>query len=106
MSELADWDGYVSSALLGVESIRACARRGVHEALEARKWLFGVSLVPLEDAILDAATELAPAGLRSLDALHLATALSIREEVGAFVTYDVRLGEAAREQGLLVVQPS
>jgi uncharacterized protein len=68
--------------------------------------LEGVSLLPLDDPILDKATELKPAGLRSLDALHLATALSIREEIGVFVTYDERLGDAAKEQGLTVAQPA
>lgn len=65
----------------------------------------GVSLLPLDDPILDRATELEPAGLRSLDALHLATALSIRDEIGVFVTYDERLGRAAEGQGLKVAQP-
>lgn len=75
-------------------------------AHEARAWLEGISLLPLDDPILDKATELEPTVLRSLDALHLATALSIREEVGVFVTYDERLGHAAEGQGLRVMQPS
>ncbi len=106
MAELAEWDGYVSSALLAVESIRACARRGAEDAHEARAWLESISLLPLDDPILDKATELEPTVLRSLDALHLATALSVREEVGVFVTYDERLGHAAEGQGLKVMQPS
>jgi uncharacterized protein len=106
LAELASWDGYVSSALLAVEAIRACARRSTEDARETRGWLEGVSLLPLDDLILDKATELQPAGLRSLDALHLATALSIREEIGVFVTYDERLGDAAEEQGLPVSRPA
>lgn len=106
LAELANWDGYVSSALLAVESIRACARRSAEDAREARGWLGGVSLLPLDDPILDKATELEPAGLRSLDALHLATALSIREELGVFVTYDERLSDAAKEQGLPTGRPA
>lgn len=43
--------------------------------------------------------------LRSLDALHLATALSVRDDVGIFVTYDERLAEAADDLGLRVAQP-
>ncbi len=104
--ELAEWEGYASSALLGVEAIRACARYGAAYARDARAWLEGVALLPLDDAVLDAATSLMPIGLRSLDALHLATALSVREELGALVTYDERLGEAATDHGLNVVQPS
>ncbi len=105
-AELAKWGGYVSSALLGVEAIRACARYGDEYARDARAWLEGVALLPLGDAVLDEATSLGPTGLRSLDALHLATALSVREEIGIFVTYDERLGEAAKEHGLGVVQPA
>ena len=63
-------------------------------------------MLPLDETILDIAAEVEPAGLRSLDALHLATALSIREEIGVFITYDERLGDAAEGQGLTVVQPA
>jgi uncharacterized protein len=103
--ELAEWEGYVSSALLGVEAIRACARYG-DEYTQARAWLEGVALLPLSDAVLDEATSLPQSGLRSLDALHLATALSVREEIGAFLTYEERLGDAAKELGINVVQPA
>lgn len=106
LTELANWEGYVSSALLAVESIRACARRNAEDGREARRWLEGISLLPLDDAILDRATELEPAGLRSLDALHLATALSVKDEIGVFVAYDNRLAEAARKRGLPVSQPT
>jgi uncharacterized protein len=103
--ELAEWDGYVSSALLGVEAIRACARYGDEYAHDARDWLGGVALLPLSEAILDEAASLAPTGLRSLDALHLATALSVRDEVGVFLCYDERLGAAAADRGLSVKEP-
>lgn len=106
LAELADWNGYVSSTLLAVESIRACGRRSAEDALEARRWLEGMSLLPLDDPILDIASELGPTALRSLDALHLATALSVRDEIGLFVTYDERLAEAADDQGLTVAQPA
>jgi uncharacterized protein len=61
--------------------------------------------LPLDDVVLDAATALGPTPLRSLDALHLATALTIREDVGAFVAYDERLAAAAVDHGLPVVSP-
>jgi uncharacterized protein len=98
--ELSRWDGYVSSMLLGVEAIRACSRKSSIGARDARSWLESVSLMPLDDFVLDMATTLLPPTLRTLDALHIATALTIREEVGAFFTYDSRLREAAAEQGL------
>jgi predicted nucleic acid-binding protein len=103
---MAQWAGYVSSALLGLEAIRACSRHRTEYARDARDWLFDVSLLPLDDALLEAAAALWPASLRSLDALHLATALSIREDLGAFLTYDERLARAAEEQGLAVVRPA
>jgi uncharacterized protein len=101
-SELSHWDGYVSSMLLGVEAIRACTRYGRDRAQAARAWLQGVSLLPLDDAILDSAGELSPPALRALDAIHLATALTVKEEVGAFFSYDQQLRGAAVEQGLRV----
>lgn len=104
-SELSHWDGYVSSTLLGVEAIRACSRYGSDRAKDARAWLEGVALLPLDDTVLDIATSLPPAGVRALDALHLATALTVKEEIGAFFTYDQRLGEAAAEHGLPVAGP-
>jgi uncharacterized protein len=103
--ELAEWEGYVSSALLAVESIRACARYGAEYADEARAWLEGIALLAMDDPVLDEATSLGPPALRSLDALHLTTALSIRDDLGAFFTCDKRLAEAAAEHGLPLVQP-
>jgi predicted nucleic acid-binding protein len=104
-SELSRLDGYVSSMLLGVEAIRACSRYGSEIAQRARAWLDGISLLPLDDAVLDAAASLSPQPLRTLDALHLATALSVRAEIGAFFTYDRRLAKAAADHGLPVVHP-
>jgi predicted nucleic acid-binding protein len=104
-SELSRWDGYVSSMLLGVEAIRACSRYGSDRAKDARAWLEGVALLPLDDAVIDTATALSPPTLRSLDALHLATALSIRAEIGAFFTYDQRLAEAAADHGFPIIHP-
>ena len=106
LAELAEWDGYVSSALLAVESIRACGRYGESHADDARAFLEGLALLPLDDTVLDEAARLEPAGLRSLDALHLATALSIRDEIGVLVTYDQRLAEAAGTRGLNVARPA
>jgi predicted nucleic acid-binding protein len=105
LEELAEWDGYVSSSLLAVEAIRACGRYGIEYATEARAFLEGVALLPLDDAVLDGAASLDPAKLRSLDALHLATALSVRNEIGVFLAYDDRLVAAAVSHGLAVSGP-
>ena len=106
LRELGEWEGYVSSTLLAVEAIRACARYGVECAQDARSWLEGLALLPLDDAVLDVATSLEPTGLRTLDALHLATALSVRDEIGVLISYDERLVHAAEARGLKVAQPS
>ena len=55
--------------------------------------------------ILHLAGTIGPPRLRSLDAIHLASALSIGDDPEAFVTYDERLAEAAREAGLNVLMP-
>lgn len=103
---MSTWDGYVSSALLGVEAIRACSRHRGGYAENARTWLQDVALLPLDDALLDLATSLDPPGLRSLDAIHLATAISVRDDLGTFFTYDERLAEAAERHGLPVTSPA
>lgn len=104
-AEMAKWEGYVSSALLGLEAIRACSRHRGEYARDAREWLLDVALLPLDDTVLHRATELAPVALRSLDALHLATALSVRDDIGVMLTYDHRLAQAAQDQGLRVAAP-
>lgn len=102
---MSEYDGYVSSALLGVEAIRACSRHKGGYVDDAREWLLDVALVPLADPLLDDAAAVRPPAVRSLDALHLATALSIRDDLGAFFTYDQRLAEAAQRYGLPVATP-
>ena len=64
-----------------------------------------IALVPLDDRVLSAAAEVEPAGLRSLDAIHLATALSLFG-LGSFVTYDQRLLAAASAAGLRAMAPA
>jgi predicted nucleic acid-binding protein len=105
-TELSKWDGFVSSMLLGVESIRACDRYGRNFGNDARAWLDAVSLLPLDDRVLDTAVSLSPANLGTLDALHLATALTIRDEIGGFFTYDRPLAEAAVDHGFAVLPPA
>jgi len=96
----------VSSWLLSVEAVRACARYGPQYAQAADAGLRTVSLLPLDEAVLTRAKTLAPARMRTLDALHLATALSLGGDLAVLVTYDDRLGEAAQAAGLTVLSPS
>lgn len=104
-AELANWRGHVSSGLLLAEAVRACARYGPSYARLARQASEAVALLPVDDAVLSAAADLAPAELRTLDAIHLATALSLGEDIGAMLVYDARLSAAATRAGLRVLAP-
>ncbi|MGH2401436.1 MAG: type II toxin-antitoxin system VapC family toxin [Candidatus Limnocylindria bacterium] len=95
-----------SSALLRTELLRAVRRGAPTRILEAREALSAFTLRTVDDEILDAAAEIAPGFIRSLDAIHLATALRLAAELEAVVTYDRRMIEAARSLGLLVASPA
>jgi predicted nucleic acid-binding protein len=96
----------VSSALARTEVIRALLPLGAAAVRRGRDVLARVDLLRVSDRVLDAAGELTSADLRSLDAIHLASAGQIGPDMGGFVTYDERLAAAARERGLRVVQPA
>lgn len=104
---LTRWPGRASASLLRAEAIRALrgAGQGAHLGA-ARQLLGGISLVRLDEPLLDRAAELDRRDLRSLDAIHLAAALAIGRDLGAFLTYDERLAGAARWHGLAVQAPS
>ena len=92
----------VSSDLLETELRRMAVREG-REQSKVSEILDGVSLAALDRAIYRSAGFLPMRDLRTLDALHLEAA--IRLEVDAVLTYDRRLGDAAREVGLSVIAP-
>jgi predicted nucleic acid-binding protein len=71
----------------------------------ARRLLATITLLRLDDPLLDRAADLEPSELRSLDAVHVAAALSLGPDLGVLVTYDDRLADAARLQGLQVSRP-
>jgi predicted nucleic acid-binding protein len=105
--ELGRWPVRISSALLRVEAERACARYGAGGWVErARAGIASLSLLPLDDAVLRAAAALEPPGLRTLDAIHLATALSTGRRLGVLFSYDDRLCAAAQAAGVTVARPS
>jgi uncharacterized protein len=105
-TELNRWEGHVSSALLAMEAVRACARYGEIYGEQARRGLARLALIPLDDRVLTAAASLEPPGLRALDAVHLATALSLGADLGVLIAYDARLLDAATRQGLPVASPA
>jgi predicted nucleic acid-binding protein len=98
--ELSSGTDLVSSALLMVESRRAAARYGALALARTRSALATITLLPLDDRTLEAAADLSPPLLRSLEALHLATAVGIGADLGPLYCYDARLARAALELGL------
>jgi predicted nucleic acid-binding protein len=108
---LADWltgqagSPLLSSELAGVEVIRACRRINPEALPEARALLAGLDLIPLGGAVIAEAADVGESTLRSLDAIHLASALSVGEDLSGFVAYDHRLSDAASAAGLQPLAP-
>ncbi len=107
VSWLQDREGLppVSSELTQVEVIIASRRLDPAVVPVARRLLGQVDLVPLRGAVLDRAAEVGEPPLRTLDALHLASALVLGAGLSAFLTYDARLAAAAQAAGLPVAHP-
>jgi predicted nucleic acid-binding protein len=98
----------VSSAVALTEVPRALRRAGfgTRERRRARELLARLALVDVDRHILAAAAALDPPTLRTLDAIHLATALAVRDDLAALVTYDRRLRAAAERAHLDVLAPA
>jgi predicted nucleic acid-binding protein len=96
----------VSSALARTEVMRALLPLGSEAARRGREVLARVELLRVNDRILDAAGDMVPSDLRSLDAIHLASAEALGSYLRGFVTYDERLANAAAGRGLRVVRPA
>lgn len=97
----------VSSVLAEVEVMRAIRRAAQDDVAlrRTRKILDGLWLINVSTGIRSAAAGIDPPGLRALDAIHLATALSLGAALDAFVVYDASLAKAARALGMRVVSP-
>jgi len=102
---LAGQRSRLSSRVMVVELVRAVARRSPGSMDQARSVLQLLEFVELSRDLAERAGDLEPAGLRSLDAIHLASALAVGDELDAFVTYDARQAGAARSLGLTVESP-
>ena len=98
----------LSSGLAEVEVPRALRRAGygATEQRRAVELLARIALVDVDRAILRAAAAIVPSSLRSLDAIHLATALSLGQDLAGIITYDQRLAEAAISADLEVWAPT
>ena len=96
----------VSSALARTEVIRALLPLGAATVERGQEVLRRVELLRINDRILNTAGSLDPPELRSLDAIHLSTALQFGKELGAIVTYDARMALAAQTLGCTIARPT
>jgi uncharacterized protein len=96
----------VSSALARTEVLRALLLEGDVALARARDTLARIDMIRINDRILNAAGLLAPSDLRSLDAIHLASAQQLGRDLGDLVTYDGRMVAAARQLGLNTRSPA
>ncbi len=96
-----------TSVVAAVEVVRAARATGraAQTVDRALRIIDGCDLVELDSAVRSSAALVDPHLLRTLDAIHLASALSVQEHLDAFVTYDRRLAEAAAAIGLPVSSP-
>ena len=97
----------VTSALARIELVRAVSGGGPDAKAHARRVLSRLHILEVGRDVLDDAADLAPGSvLRSLDAIHLASARQIGAELRAVLTYDVRMAGAATGLGLVAAAPS
>lgn len=98
-------DVLCSSTLSRVELLRAARRRGPTTVPAAVTLLAELALVPVDGPVLELAAELGPPGLRTLDALHLASAATLAPDLSHLIAYDARLVEGAKLLEMPVVSP-
>ena len=96
---------FVASDLLKIEALRSARRIDPSVVRATRDALRCVHFIALSSDVCELAADLEPAVLRSLDAAHVATALSVGDDLDAVITYDQRFAEACANLGLNVVAP-
>ena len=97
---------YVASALARAEVARALLPFGEMACQRGEAVLTRIDLVRVSDTLLRAAGSLLPEDIRTLDAIHLATAQHLGQDLARVVTYDLRMQAAARHLGLVVAAPA
>jgi uncharacterized protein len=97
---------WTSSALASVELRRAARIRGGHSVQTADELLQRLDLIDLGEEVLDRAARLMPRTLRTLYAIHVASAMLLEQELEALVTYDGRMQDAAELHGLPIAAPA
>jgi predicted nucleic acid-binding protein len=105
---LDHWPTRISSSVARVEVLRALGRSGAGDSARRRALdvLERMALIAVDRSVLDAAGDLRPRDVRSLDAIHLATALAVGTDLAWLVTYDQRLAAAAEHSRLHVCAPA
>lgn len=103
---LRSWPERVSSVVARIEVERVARRLGGGAIRRARTVMSRIALVEIDDEVVRTAASLDPPTLRTLDAIHLATVLSLRSELGVVCVYDSRLAAAASANGIEAAGPS
>ncbi len=104
---LARWPERASADLLRTEVVRSLRRSGNGALVGSARRLFrSLRLLRVDELLLDRAGDLDPFKLRSLDAIHLAAAMTIGSDLSVVLTYDDRLRDAAQASGLVVMAPA
>lgn len=96
----------VSSDLARTELMRAVSRASGNYLLQARLVLDSITILTISTAIFESAGRLSPSTLRTLDALHLASALELGDDLEALITYDDRLADACMANGIPTLSPN
>jgi predicted nucleic acid-binding protein len=96
----------VACSVIGIIETRRAVRRRDHDASHLETILRSVVSLDIDGVVATRAALAPPVTLRTLDAIHLASAQTLDSELDAFVTYDERLADAARAAGLPLVRPA
>jgi uncharacterized protein len=102
----ADPRTLITSALSRAELLRAAQRRDETTVQKAREVLDGVAEITITEGLLDRAGAIQSSTLRTLDAIHLATAMELGSELTVLVAYDARLLAAARSASVPILTPA
>lgn len=103
-TELRSWPVRMSSLLASVEVTRTAMRIGGNAPGLAPRIIATLQLLAI-DPVMPLAQQIGGPGLRSLDAIHLATAAAAANDLGALITYDHRMIAEGIAQGLPVISP-
>jgi predicted nucleic acid-binding protein len=96
----------VTCDLARTELLRAVRRVAPDLLVQARMVLDLVTITEVTTAVFETAGRLDPAILRTLDAIHVAAALDLGDDLEGMVTYDERLAQAAEQNGIRVTAPT